>query len=574
MEIKFKLSPRERAAHNFAWASAIVDSLVAAGVRHAVLSPGAQMAPISLACRQNERLDCSVIVDERSAAFKALGLARGSATPVLLVSTSGSATGQYYPAIMEANLGMVPLIVLTCDKSPEDHGRGVAQAMDQDRIYSTHVRASHNLRLPDETIDLIPSMMGKLVEASLWPTPGPVHMNVAFRPPLVPEGREQNYMPLPPRVQIPRVPVEDHELSALIDVISGEPGAIVCGPRELGAEFAEAVGALATALRCPLFADSCSGLRFGKHDRSALMTHGDAFLRREKFKSDFSPSWILRFGGTPTSDSVLGWLNSCGAGEQIVVEDTQRWPDPLRQAKTTRIVRAHAATACRQLTGLAKPGPSGWLEAFQDEDHQAERLLVRLNDDVDQVWEAQVIRRLLSAVEDGDTVLVGNSTPIRDFDSFSGTASKAVRLVANRGTNGIDGGVAFLLGLAEASSGRTIGIIGDLAFSHDVGSLQMAASQNVILIVVNNGGGAIFEYQPVAGIPEFDDFLAKPSLKIGQVSEAFGWRIQVVASEADFSAALSRAMASPGPDIIELVVDRRASVARHHQFTSLVADSN
>jgi 2-succinyl-5-enolpyruvyl-6-hydroxy-3-cyclohexene-1-carboxylate synthase len=108
----------------------------------------------------------------------------------------------------------------------------------------------------------------------------------------------------------------------------------------------------------------------------------------------------------------------------------------------------------RQLTGLAKPGPSGWLEAFQDEDHQAERLLVRPNDAVDQVWEAQVIRRLLSAVEDGDTVLVGNSTPIRDFDSFSGTASKAVRLVANRGTNGIDGGVAFLLGLAEASSGR------------------------------------------------------------------------------------------------------------------------
>jgi 2-succinyl-5-enolpyruvyl-6-hydroxy-3-cyclohexene-1-carboxylate synthase len=267
---------------------------------------------------------------------------------------------------------------------------------------------------------------------------------------------------------------------------------------------------------------------------------------------------------------VLNWLNSCGAGEPIVVDDTEQWPDPLRQAKTTPLC-VLTPRRLGQLTGLAKPGPSGWLDAFQDEDHWAERLLARLNDDANPVWEAQIIRRLLSAVEDGDTVLVGNSTPIRDFDSFSGTASKAVRLVANRGTNGIDGCVAFLLGIAETSSGRTIGIIGDLAFSHDVGSLQMAAGQDVILIVVNNGGGAIFEYQPVAGIPEFDDFLATPSLKIGQVSEALGWWIQVVASDADFAAALSRALASPGPNLIELVVDRRAPVARHHQFTSLVA---
>jgi 2-succinyl-5-enolpyruvyl-6-hydroxy-3-cyclohexene-1-carboxylate synthase len=572
LEPKSKAGQRDRAAHNYVWAAAIVDSLVAAGVRHAVLSPGAQMAPLDLACRQNEMLECSVVVDERSAAFHALGLARGSATPVVLVGTSGSAVGQYYPAIMEANLGMVPLIVLTTDKSPEDHGRGVAQTMDQDRVYSTHVRAAHNLRLPDETIDLIPSLMGRMVETALWPTPGPVHMNIAFRPPLVPEGRERlPGLPLPPKVSVPRIAAREQEIVQMAAIMSGRPGVIVCGARELGHGFADAVGALASAVDCPLFADACSGVRFGPHDRSSLVTYGDAFLRREIFREDCRPEWVLRFGGTPTSDPLLAWLNACGASEHIVVDDMEFWPDPLRRARTTRVVRAHAETVCRQLMGVA-PAPRGWLDSFRNECRRADRLMARLNEDTPGFWEAQIIHRLIGALADGDTLLIGNSTPIRDFDSFSGQGPKSIRMLANRGTNGIDGGVAFLLGLARCAPGRTVGMIGDLAFSHDIGSLQLGRGQDVTLIVVNNGGGTIFEYQAVAGIDEFDDFLAPPGIEIGDVARAFGWSHARVGCDASFTAALDTALLTPGPNLIEIMVDRRKSVARHHQFTALVGE--
>ena len=557
-------------AYNFAWAAVIIDSLVAAGVHHVVLSPGTQILPVSVACRQNEQIKCSVVVDERSAAFHALGLARGSQSPVLLVCSSGSAAGHYYPAVIEANLGRIPLIVLTCDKSPAEHGRAVAQTIDQERLYGTHVRAALNLRLPDETIDLVPSVMGKLVAASLWPTPGPVHLNVPFRPVADAMTRARiTDLPLPPLVETPRLPLGAADLGAIADTVSASRGVIVCGPREFGPGFAEAVGALAASLRCPLLADATSGVRFGRHDRSALLAHADAFLPGVKGDSRFRPDWILRFGGTPTSAAVLGWLNTCGAEQQIVIEETDGWPDPLRHARTSRIVRAHAATACRQLQYVVEPAPTGWLQAFQDEDRRAAALLERVTSEAGRVWEAQAIGHLLDALADGDTVLVGNSMVIRDFDSFSGTSAKDIRLISNRGANGIDGGIAFLLGLARTAPRKTVGIIGDLAFSHDVGALQLAAGQNVVLIVVNNGGGAIFEYQPIAGIPEFEDFLAEPGIDIGAVALAFGWQHRAAASEGGFRAALSQALERPGANLIELVVDRAASVARHRRFTAL-----
>ncbi|CAH2601756.1 2-succinyl-5-enolpyruvyl-6-hydroxy-3-cyclohexene-1-carboxylate synthase [Rhodovastum atsumiense] len=561
---------RRHAESNFLWACAIVDALVSAGVRHAVMSPGAQMVPVALACRRNQALRCSVVVDERSAAFKALGLARGARAPVILVCTSGSAVGQFYPAIIEANLGMVPLIVLTCDKPPESQFRAVAQAMDQDRIYASHVRASHDLRLPDETIALLPSLVGKLVEASLWPTPGPVHLNLSFRPPLVPAGRQGPELPAPPWVQMPvRMPQPD-DARSLARIISAGPGVIVCGPRELGHETAAAISELAAHLNCPVLADSCSGLRFGGHDRSALITHADAVLRRCP-PGDAAPAWILRFGGTPTSETVLSWLDGSGAREHIIVEETELWPDPLAQARTTRILRATPALVCRQLRKAARPAPVSWLATFQAEDRRAARILHGLCDRPGPFWEAHIIRRLLASLGDGDTLLVGNSTPIRDFDAFSGTAPDWIRLIANRGSNGIDGGVAFLAGLAEASCGRTVGIIGDLAFSHDVGALQLARGRDVTLVVVNNGGGAIFEYQAVAGIAEFADFLAAPGLDIAALAAAFGWTHHVATEETAFATALRRTRATPGPHLIEAVVDRAASVARHRMFTALVA---
>ncbi len=251
----------EQAAFNFAWAAAMVDAFIQGGVRHAVLSPGAQMAPISLACRSNPLLHCSIIIDERSAAFFALGLAKATGMPALLICTSGSAVGQWYPAIIEASVAQVPLILLSCDKSPAEHGHGVAQTIDQIKIYGGYVRAARNLHLPDASIGMLPSLVASFLEKALWPVPGPVHLNVPFEEPLIPRFRHRLNLPQPPRFRIPMIRPDAADLSDLAAAISGQPGLIICGPEELPGNSAAAITDLATALRCPLIADASSGAR-------------------------------------------------------------------------------------------------------------------------------------------------------------------------------------------------------------------------------------------------------------------------------------------------------------------------
>jgi 2-succinyl-5-enolpyruvyl-6-hydroxy-3-cyclohexene-1-carboxylate synthase len=560
------LPPAATAEFNFAWASAIVDAFVHAGVRHAILSPGAQMAPISLACRGAPSLHCTVIADERSAAFFALGLAKATGMPALLVCTSGSAVGQWYPAIMEASVGQIPLILLSCDKSPSEHGRSVAQTMEQSKIYGSYVRASRHLHLPDASIGILPSLVSSFVEKSLWPVPGPVHLNVPFEEPLIPKGRQRANLPRPPAFRIPTIRPDEIDASTLAAVLSGEPGIILCGPDGLGGDFAAAVGRLAAELGCPLIADASSGVRFGSHDRSAVVTHADAFLRRSALGTHRTPHWILRFGGTPTSKPILKWLEGCGAKHHVVVDQTGRWPDPV--LRTTQVLRVDPAALCTALLGRTAPGPADWLDAFMALEHQAETLL-HLADDV--LWEAPLIRHLLATMPADSILFLGNSTPVRDFDGFSGTGETPIRILANRGTNGIDGGIACLLGLATAHPGKVVGYIGDMAFAHDAGSLQIANGTDVVLIVINNGGGAIFEYQPVAGIAEFDDFLAPPGIDIAAAGIACRWRHQAVGNLAGFRAALEDALATPGPDLIEIVVDRSESVDSHRRFWSAVS---
>ncbi|HVJ53336.1 MAG TPA: 2-succinyl-5-enolpyruvyl-6-hydroxy-3-cyclohexene-1-carboxylic-acid synthase [Aliidongia sp.] len=555
-----------RAAFNFAWATAIVDAFVHAGVRHAVLSPGAQMAPISLACRGNPLLRCSIVIDERSAAFFALGLAKATGTPPLLICTSGSAVGQWYPAIIEASEGQVPLILLSCDKSPSEHGRAVAQTIEQTGIYGGYVRASRHFHLPDASIGILPSLVASFVEKAQWPVPGPVHLNVPFEEPLIPRHRRRANLPQPPRFTVPTIRPDADDLCDLAAIMSGQPGLIICGPEELQGEAAAMVARLAAEIRCPLIADASSGVRFGRHDRSTLVTHADAFLRAPRFITDAAPHWILRFGGTPTSKPILKWLAECGAAHHVVVDQTAAWPDPV--LRTTRVLRGSPAVLCREMLGRMTQGPAEWLDTFLAEERRAEGLLAGTDGPF---WESAVIRQLVAEMPAESTIFIGNSTPVRDFDGFSGTGDRPIRLVANRGTNGIDGSIAVLLGLAAASSDKVVGYIGDMAFAHDVGSLQLAQDTDTVLIVINNGGGAIFEYQPVAGIPEFRDFLAPPTVDIGAAAIACRWRHHAVDDLAGFRSALRLALAKPGPDLIEVIVDRKSSVDSHRQFWNDVA---
>jgi 2-succinyl-5-enolpyruvyl-6-hydroxy-3-cyclohexene-1-carboxylate synthase len=552
---------------NFRWAAALIDSLVAAGVVHAVMSPGAQMVPLSLACRANPRLKVSVVIDERSAAFYALGLARVTQRPTVLICTSGSATAQYFPAVMEAATGLVPLIVLTADRAPENQDRCSAQAVDQIRVFGLHVRASHSLHLPDDSIAALPVLASRAYEQALWPMPGPVHINVPFREPLVPKSRIKASLPLPPATAIPLIQPHLNDIADIAAAVSGRPGVIVCGTTEIDtrAGFRDAVLTLARQLRCPVIADPLSNLRFGlASGDDPVIARGDAILRSKTFAEAHRPDWVMCFGGPATATPVLAWLKESKARDYIVVDHTPRWPDPLQ--RVTRLVRSSPAAFCRCLASVARlqPAPAGWLAGFQAAERRIDAIAPGPDDDI--LWEAPIVRTLLDRAPEDSVLFSGNSMSVRDFDTFSGKTGKALRLMANRGTNGIDGAIATFLGVAAAQRRTTYGLIGDMTFSHDVGSLQLAGTLNAVLVVLNNGGGAIFEYLPTAGTPEQQDFLSPPRLDIALAARAGGWTHWRADSPAAFAQSLAEADAARGPRLIEAVIDRSASVARHKAF--------
>ena len=550
---------------NFRWAAVLIDSLVANGCVQAVMSPGAQMAPLALACRANKNLQVTVIIDERSAAFYALGLARATRKPTILICTSGSATGHWYPAVMEASAGMTPLILLTADRAPENQDRCSAQAIDQIRVFGPHVRASHHLPLPDGSIDSLQPFASRVYEQSMWPAPGPVHVNMPFRDPLIPKTRVKHPTVTPPTITRSLIRPQLEDIMDVARSISGRRGVIVCGATEIDDDdFVAAVHDLARATGCPIITDPLSNLRFDVPDDICVVSRADTFLRSKEFTKTHQPEWVINFGGPPTAKPVLTWLQDARAADYIVVDPAVRWPDPLMQM--TRLLRSDPGSFCRGLSarGKLEKAPADWVQSFAACERYVDMLAGTIGDS--SLWEGPIVRRLIEAAAPGATVFSGNSMSIRDFDSFSGVTGKHLRLLANRGTNGIDGTIGTLLGVAAANrSVPLVAMMGDMAFSHDVGSLQLAHDLNITLVVLNNGGGAIFDYLPTAGIDEYNDFLSPPTVNIGMAARAAGWRHWAADDLATFDAAVAQSAAG-GPCLIEAVIDRRASVGNHKSF--------
>lgn len=556
---------------NFRWAAVLIDSLVANGARHAVMSPGAQMAPLALACRANADLAVSVVIDERSAAFYALGLARSTRQPTILICTSGSATGHWYPAVMEASAGMTPLILLTADRAPENQDRCSAQAIDQIRVFGPHVRASHHLPLPDGSIDSLQPLASRIYEQSIWPSPGPVHVNMPFRDPLIPKTRQKHPTVAPPTIAPSIIRPQLEDIMSVAAAISGRRGVIVCGATEIDdPEFPAALHDLARVTGAPVIADPLSNLRFNAPDDVCIVSRADSFLRSPAFAAAHQPEWVISFGGPPTAKPVLSWLQTAPVRDYVVVDASVRWADPL--LRVTRLLRSNPSSFCRGISarGRVEPAPRRWSAAFAACEAYIDSVAQATSES--SLWEAPIIRRLITSTKRDSILFSGNSMSIRDFDSFSGTSEKPLRLLANRGTNGIDGSIGTLLGIAAGQKQvPTLGMIGDMAFAHDIGSLQLAGDLNVSLVVLNNGGGAIFEYLPTAGTPEYQDFLSPPTVNIGMAARAAGWRHWAADDLAGFDAALGEAAGGGGPCLIEAVIDRRASVRNHKAFWSAVA---
>lgn len=579
--------------NNLAWADEFVAGLAAAGLKRAVLAPGARSSPLALAFLRRREIACEVVTDERVAGYFALGLARGAGEPAAVVVTSGTAAANLMPAVMEANLAGVPLLLLTADRPPEAHGWGANQTADQARLYGNHVRACHAVAVPDPAVPVayLHALAARLLEECGGPLPGPVHANLPFREPLLPPTVAA-VPPLPSfavATPIPAMPATA-EVEALAALVSGRPGVILCGEATYPAAFGPAVCCLAAHLGAPVLAEPLANLRF---TGLPVCAHQSAFLRQVAPDRNarpragaggwagivaqaggLRPDWIMRFGAFPVSRTLESWLAACAGAEQILVAPPGRWPDPLWRGG--RLLRAEPLALVEALLGGAGlvPAPRQWLEAFEAAEVHAEAAAA-VAKAAEPLFEGAVAGALLDSLPRGGRCFVGNSLAIRAVDSFGGVGSRGLVLHGNRGASGIDGNVATAAGIAAATGAPTGLLIGDQAALHDCGGFAALRGRDVVAVVMDNGGGGIFDHLPLAATVDGALFerawVAPAGLDLAGLAAAHGLGHRRAATLAALRAVLAEAFRAGGPWLVEVPIDRRQSLEAFHRYFTAAA---
>ena len=559
------------------YVEAFVNGLVQAGVRHACACPGSRSTPLLLALRRHPAVRLWMHIDERSAAFFALGIAKASREPVAVVSTSGTAALNFAPAVAEARQGRVPLLVLTADRPHELRNVGANQTVDQIGLYGSMVKRFIELALPEGGAHLrrYANATAARAAALAAATPaGPVHINMPFREPLVPAPRadaEAGALLDLAITHTERRPTPDQTL-ALLDRLSSDRGLIVCGPQD-DPDFPAVVAELAAALSMPILADPLSQTRCGPHSLEHVIDGYDAFLRDPAVAEALRPRAVIRFGATPTSRPLLDFLSDASI-EQIVVTDEDGWNDPTLSA--TAAVHTDARSLCEALLAAAASdgcgGSPGWVERWRLAADAGREAIAKVLSEENMLSEPQAVTRIAAALPDGATVFAGNSLPVRDIDSFFPCRRAAVRFLGQRGVSGIDGVVSAALGAAAVAPGPLILVIGDLSLYHDMNGLLAARAYEVgaTIVLLNNDGGGIFSFLPQAnGVEHFEELFGTPhGLDFSRVAELYGLAHTRARDIASFDAALVGSLRSSGVQLIEVPSDRRANVALHRRLWS------
>jgi 2-succinyl-5-enolpyruvyl-6-hydroxy-3-cyclohexene-1-carboxylate synthase len=573
----------DRTNSNTALASAFVEELARGGLRHAVISPGSRSTPLAVALWREARIEVSVILDERSAAFFALGAAQATQAPVALLCTSGTAAANYHPAVCEADESAVPLVVLTADRPPELRGIGAGQTIDQIKLYGESVRwfcevGTHEA--DDDGLLHYRSVACRALAAARGETrPGPVHLNLPWREPLAPlaiEGAVTATDPLAlegrdgrPLTAVTSIDLEPSAF--LLEEMAGHIGDAIAGVivagRQLDPELREPLAHLARASGFPILAEPTSQLRCGPHDRSYIVATYDLLLRDEHFARSVVPDLVLRFGEMPTSKPLRAWLSARGA-DQVVIDPHGGWNEPTNRAAA--ILRADpaelAAGWATRLEKEERPAPMRWLEAEKAARETLEPALQG-----DEISEPALHHALGHAHRDGDLVYTASSMPIRDQETFLPSTAVDATFLSNRGANGIDGLVSSGIGAAQASGRPATIVTGDLGLLHDIGGLAALrdVSTPVRIVVIDNDGGGIFGFLPQAealGGEEFEALLGTPQgVGVAKAAALFDLPHHRLASLAELPDALAA-----GTGLIEVKTDRRINVGAHRQLTSSV----
>jgi 2-succinyl-5-enolpyruvyl-6-hydroxy-3-cyclohexene-1-carboxylate synthase len=558
-----------------------VAALVDAGVRHVCACPGSRSTPLAIEFARHPGIKLWMHLDERSAAYFGLGLARALREPVALLATSGTAAANFFPTVVEANLARVPLVVLTGDRPHELRDNGAAQTIDQLRLYGQHAKWFFDLPEPDGSVQqqrLVTTLAARAVATARAEPSGPVHLNWPFRDPLVPARTR----PSSPRVagvsvQNPRLAPDAGVVAHLASVFDRSPrGLIVAGPDDHDPAAARAVVALADRLGYPILADALSGLRRGAHDTTLIVDTYDAFMRDPGSVKALSPDVVLRFGGLPTSKPLQQFLEACAESRTILV-DPGGWREPSSQA--TDVLHVDPVLLCLALTeAVDERGEDDWRESWLRLNAAARRAIDAHLAELDELFEGKVFSRLAEALPASALIYAGNSMPVRDLDTFLPRSSRPLRCLANRGANGIDGVVSSALGASAAGVGPVVLVIGDISFYHDLNGLLAARKHGLDLLVVllNNDGGGIFSFLPQAdAVPdEFELLFGTPhGLEFRPFVEGYGGAFTRIEDWASFAAAVTDGLQRGGLRVIEAPTERSHNVRQHRAVWRAVAEA-
>ncbi|MEK6251887.1 MAG: 2-succinyl-5-enolpyruvyl-6-hydroxy-3-cyclohexene-1-carboxylic-acid synthase [Actinomycetota bacterium] len=572
---------------NTALASALVEELARCGVRHAVLSPGSRSTPLAVALWRQPAIEVSVIVDERSAGFFALGAAQATRRPVAVLCTSGTAAANLHPAVAEADEAAVPLLLLTADRPPELRGIGAGQTIDQLKLYGSSTRwfcevGTHEA--DDAGLLHYRSVACRAYAAARGePRPGPVHLNLAWRDPLAPvpvEGDVTATSPLAlegrgnrPLTAVPHSSAapEPALLDELAERIAAAPRGLVLVGRQTDVGLRDPVIELAAAAGYPVLAEPTSQIRLGPHDRHLVISHYDAIARLEA--DALAPDLVVRFGDMPTSKPLRLWLASLDECRQLVVDPGFGWNEPSNRAET--LVRADASALANGLADrLSGAGSENWTPAWIDAERTAAEAVSDQLSRIDEPTEPGLQAALGPALGDGDLVYTASSMPIRDQEAFLPAGDADVLFLCNRGANGIDGLVSSGIGAAHASGRPTVVLTGDLGLLHDVGGLAALRDVRtpVRIVVVNNDGGGIFHFLPqeqAMSEEEFEALLGTPRrIDVARAADLFGIDYRRVEDLSDLQAAMAA-----GTGLVEIPVDRQENLALHRRLSDAASSA-
>lgn len=567
---------------NALWASVLVETWVRLGLRTAVVCPGSRSTPLTVAIARQPQVDAIPVLDERSAAFFALGVAKRSHCPVVLICTSGTAGANFYPAVIEASESRVPLIVLTADRPPELRDCASGQTVDQQKLYGRFPNWYAELALPALTLDSLRYARQMAVQAwqrSQFPLGGPVHLNCPFRDPLAPladpetEAFADGFDSIrffahlgPPAAALRVEPSLNIDQTLLEQWQTCDRGLIIAGPAQplRPQAYCQAVAQIAQTLGWPILAEGLSPLRNQARLNPQLITAYDAILRQPPWAERLVPEQVIQLGPLPTSKVLRQWLQR---HEPLCwqAEAGDRNLDPLHQrTRTLPMSVEQLAQALAHPPSLLHAYWKDWAEC----DRQVwQRLATELRA-IEPLFEGKVTWMLSRHLPEQTPLIIANSMPVRDVEYFWQPGDRQIQPFFNRGANGIDGTLSTALGVAHQSCPSVL-LTGDLALLHDTnGFLSLPQFQgHLTIVMINNNGGGIFEMLPISQFePPFEQFFAMPQqVNWQQLSAAYGITYERVTTWERLQQAISTLPAT-GIRLLEISGDRKRDTLWRQQL--------